>query len=357
MRALVILALLALPTLAAANSPLSDAQRDTLQAGLIATADAFIRPAYEAQADAAAELADALSAHCAGNAPIGRAKDAFVDTFLAWQRASLIHLGPITDAEGPMRVQLWPDTKGFSARAIRTAIARKDPALLAAGGLTGRSIALTNLTALEHLLYGDLPPGTYACDLAIAIATFQADLGKTLVAAWAPGHPFRTAYDTAAAGNPTFPNVEALVREFLAGAVVYVDRLRKFKLNRGLGAAPGEARPTRTEARRSGAGLQSIEASFRALADLYDVPFGLFDTAPDIGGSMEYIPLGGVAGAIADTLAAEPRTLDAIAEEDGAFAADLRRYSGLVGFQETFLKTGFTSALGLTAGFTAADGD
>ncbi len=356
MRALILsLVLLAAPVQAATQLDAEAAA--TIQSGLTATADGFILPAYAAQAEAAAQTVTALSAYCAGGAPLEAAQAGFADTFLAWQRSSIVSLGPIAEAEGPMRVQLWPDPKGFSERAVRAALQAEDPALLAPGGLVGRSIALSNLMALEALLYGDLPPGSYACDLATAIAAFQADLAGDLVAAWTPGSPFRADYDTAAQGNARFPDAEALVRDLLAGAVVYVDRLRKFKILRGLGTAPGEARAERTEAVKSGLGLPGIIVAFDTLRDLYAVNYGLFDIAPDIGGAMDYYLLAQTAASIAAELSVEDATLAEIARADGAAAARLRGHADAVLFHEQFLKTGFTDAIGMTAGFTAADGD
>lgn len=357
MRLSLFLLLLVVSLPAASQSRLAPEAAARLQGGLTATADGFIAPATAAQAEAAARMAAALERYCVGAEGIGPAHDAFAETFLAWQRASLVQVGPILEAEGPMRVQLWPDPKGFARRAIRAALSGEDPELVAPGGLAGRSVALSSLTALERLLHAPLPPGSYACDLARAIARQQAKLAADLAAAWRPGHPFRTAYDTAAAGNARYPGIEPLIRELLAGLVVHVDRLRKFKIERGLGAAPGAARPERTEARASGLGLASMEASFRGLADLYDVPFGLFDTASELGGAMDYVTLAQTNASVADALAFRDGTLAQIAERDGAAAAELRGYGDIVLLNERYLKTGFPASIGLTSGFTAADGD
>ena len=347
------------PALAAAQaqSRFDAEEAALLQSGLVTTAEAFIRPAYAEQAEAAAALVGTLEAYCDAGGELPAVEARFADLFLAWQRSSIVQMGPVMQAEGPMRVQLWPDPKGFSGRAVRAALGAEDPALLAEGGLEGRSIALTNLTALEALLYQPPAQGTYACALATAIARFQADLAAGLVADWTGGSAFRRAYDSAAAGNDRYPTVDDLIRDMLAGAVVYVDRLRKFKLLRGLGTEPGEARPGRTEALDSGLGLASLEASFRTLAAFYDTPYGLFDIAPDLGGSMDYYTLAQAAGSVADSLAFETASLAEIAAEDGQRAAELRGYADMVLFHERFLKTGFTDAIGLTAGFTAADGD
>ncbi|MEL6550302.1 MAG: imelysin family protein [Pseudomonadota bacterium] len=348
---------LAFPTSALAVSPLTEDEARRLQEGLSVTADEFILPAFASYAAAMGTLDATLSDYCAAEGPIAAAQDAYVDAFLAWQRASIIQVGPVGEAEGPLRVQLWPDPKGFSARALRSAIREADEALLAHGALEGRSIALTNLGALELLLFDELAAGSYSCNLAVAVASYQADLAENFASAWIPGSAFRKAYDTAYVGNELYPSVDALLRELLAGAVVYTDRLRKFKLVRALGTAPGEARAERTEAKLAGAGLQSIEVSFRALADFYDVAFGIFDTAPDIGGSMEYLVLTDTARSVADSLTLYEAPLTQIVEEDGASANEIRRYADLVLFHEVYLKSGFLSALGLVAGFTAADGD
>lgn len=346
-----------LPCAALAQSPLTAEMRRTLQAGLVETADAFVLTAYKEQAAAADDLHQALGSYCAGQGAVDAPRDGFAALFLAWQRASLIATGPITEAEGPMRVQLWPDPKGFGQRAVRAAVRAQDPALLQVGGMQGRSIALTGLTALEHLLYADLAPDSYGCDLATAIAAYQAGLAAGLVAEWTPGSAYRRAYDTAADGNAVYPDVDALLREVLAGTVVYVDRLRKFKILRGIGPEAGAARAERTEARQSGLGLMSIEVSFRALADMYDVPFGLFDVAPDVGGSVEYLVLADTAASVADALSIMDGALADIAAADGPQAQELRRFADLVLQHETFLKSGFLASLGLSAGFTAADGD
>lgn len=342
---------------ASAFTALGEKEAAILQAALTTSADGFVLPAYEAQSAAATELTTSLGAYCADGAAIEPAQDAFVDLFLAWQRASIVGLGPIMEAEGPLRVQLWPDSKGHSQRATRSAIRAEDPALLEPGALVGRSIALTNLTALEGLLFRDLDAESYACGLALAIAAFQADLAADLVEAWRPGSAYRATFDSAGDGNDTYPSVDALAREYLAGSIVYTDRLRKFKLARGVGAAPGEVRPERTEAVRSGAGLASLEESFRTLAAFYDTPGGLFEAATAIGGTKDYSALADVATSVADDLAALDMTLEELAAEDGEAAADLRRYVGLVTFQEAYLKAGFLSSLGLSAGFTSADGD
>ncbi len=355
MKRLALAAALASPLAAETQFAPEDAQ--ILQDGLIETADTFIRPAYAAWADATADMTSTLAAHCGGAAAEAEVGAAYAGAFLAWQRASVVQLGPIMEAEGPMRVQLWPDPKGFSGRAVRAAVAASDPALLAPRGLEGRSIALTNLTALEHLVSGELAPGTYACDLAVAIAAFQADLAETVVAAWSNGSAFRADFDSAAAGTGRYASVDDLLREVLSGTVVYVDRLRKFKLERGLGTAPGEARPERTEAARSGLGLNSIAVGFDVLADLYEVPFGVFDVAPDIGGATEHYALAASAANAAAVLAREPRSLADIAAEDGAMAEQLRSTARLLIFHETYLKTVFPASIGLSTGFTSADGD
>ncbi|MEL6598603.1 MAG: imelysin family protein [Pseudomonadota bacterium] len=356
MKHLLAAALTFFPALAEAQSRFDAESAAILQDGLIVTADEFILPGYVALSDGAARMEMATEAYCSGAGSIEAAQEGFAETFLAWQRISVIQIGPISAGKGPMRVQVWPDPKGFSRRAVRAAVLSEDPALLAEGALEGHSVALVNLTALETLLFNALERESYACDLATAIARYQSGLARDIAADW-EASAFRTAFDTAATGNDTYRDVDTLMRAFLAGTVVYTDRLRKFKLQRGLGSSAGEARPERSEARKSGLGLRSIEVSFAALRDLYELPYGFFDVTPDAGGSMDFFVLGETAGSISATLSFEDRTLDDILTEDGQLAEELRRFAELTLFHEDYLKVGLPASIGLTAGFTSADGD
>jgi len=356
-RLLLALAVIGAPLAAEAQSRLSEETAALLQEALTVTADRFALPAYARHAEATSSLTAALEIYCEGQGDLAAVNAAFAETFLAWQRASLMQVGPIMDAEGPMRVQLWPDPKGFARRATMSAIRAEDRTLLAPGVLEGHSVALVSLTALEDLVTERAPANSYACDLATAIARFQADLAAKMRDAWVPGSAFRTDYDGAVDGNERYPSVEAVVREVLAGAVVYTDRLRKFKIQRGLGSAPGDARPARTEAAQSGLGLRSIIESFRALSALYTTPGGLFDVASGLSGSKEAYILSQTATNLANALTLEVGSLAEIAEEDGPRAAELRRYGQLVSYHEAFLKSAFVRSIGLTSGFTSADGD
>jgi len=356
MKHLIAALFIVMPSLTQAVTRFTPEEAAHLQDALIVTADAFIQPGYTALADAASEMTDALAGYCREEGPITAVTDGFESTFLAWQRISVIGFGPVEQEEGAMRVQLWPDPKGFARRATRAAIRAEDPALLEPGALRGRSVALINLTALEELLYTDLTPRTYGCDLATALARHQADLAASFAADWTASE-FRSAFETAAQGNALYPDVDSLIRDLLAGAVVYTDRMRKFKLERGLGAEAGQARPKRTEARKSGLGLKSIAVSYQALQDLYEVPFGFFDLTPDLGGSMDFFMLGQAAGNISASLSFEPRTLEQIAVADGPRADELRAFAQLLLFHEEYLKVGLPASIGMTSGFTSADGD
>lgn len=350
------LVLCLVPLAAGAQSRFTAEEAALLQDGLTVTADAFILPAHDAFATAAAGLETAFAAYCDGNGDRDALHAAYADSFLAWQRVSVVGLGPVLDAEGPMRFQLWPDPKGFSARAIRQATAAEDPALLAPGALNGRSIALTNLTALEDLAYGT-EPGTFACDLGTAIAAEQAAMAGALADGWRPGSAHRTAYGTADRGNATYGSVDDVLRGLLDGLSVQTHRIRADKIGRGLGEAPGGTRPERTEARASGLGLASLAASLRAMGEILTVEGGVFDVTPEVGGSKDYALQGGTMLRLADMLDGEARRLDEIAREDGEAATELRNIAVLTGFLETYLTVTLPGSIGLTTGFSSSDGD
>lgn len=343
--------------IAIATPTSADDSQKVIQRALVETADQFVYPNYLALTSAAAELQASLSSYCDGQGTQAQVHSAFETSFLAWQRASLIQLGPIMEAEGPMRFQLWPDSKGFARRAIKRAVSKQSSSLLEPGAMEGRSIALVNLTALELLLYEELLPQTYPCSLSIAIATYQSDLAKKITNDWKPGSDYRYEHDKALDGSKLYPTSEDLLREYLAGAVAYTDRLKKFKLLRGLGEAPGETRAKRTEAYRSKLGLLSIAISMETLMDFLTLEEGIFTSAKQLGGTDEHIVLSITLSGLIDKLDTENGNLEQIAIDDGKEAESLREYVESLRYLEAYLKQGFFEPIGMTAGFSSADGD
>jgi len=258
---------------------------DTLNRALT---DQVVIPAYQQMAAAMAELDAATEPFCAAPdaAALAGAKDAFGRAMDAWQQAQPIALGPVTWDGRAARIEFWPDKSGTAARQIRQALQDQDPALVAEGGLAGKSVALQNLATYEQLLYergeriasaAASAEDRYACALMAAIARFQAGLSAEILADWTAPGGYREAVLTASAGNERYDDDDEPAVELLKSISNALDLAIQVKLERPLGNSIDQARPKRAESWRSGRSLDDVAANLETARRLYAVPGGFGD--------------------------------------------------------------------------------
>jgi len=343
---------LAAPDLAALNRVLTD--RVTV-------------PAYSRMADEMTSLAETLEAFCAApdDAKLSASWAAFANGMAAWQQAQVFTFGPIIRNGRAERIEFWPDKNGTRARQLAQALAAKEPALLAPGGLVGKSVSLQNLVSLEQLLDEQgaaivADPADeearYACGLARAMAEFQAALAQEILADWTGPGGYRDAMVTAVDGNSHYGSAAEAAAEYLRSPSFELEKIVKMKLRRPLGDSLSQARPKRAESWRSQLSLKNIEANLQTVAALYEVPGGLGDQVVAAGAEAldRRLRLG---------LAEVRRILDEIdiplsqAVADEAARADLEDLEERLEDLHHDLTSDVARALALPIGFNAMDGD
>ena len=350
----------------AQTSP-SDAE---IQAALNRTLELYLEPKAQAFAEAARDFADRIAeVHCDSEQPADASLEQdFAQLIRAYVPVSIWQAGPMNQQEGPLRFQLWPDSRGFAKRAVDRALASENAVLRDWQAVREQGIALLGLTALEYLVtevaeieVAEIDAGksarsdSYACALLIALSENFAVMAQEYAAQWQPDAAYRIAFETAIDGNALYPDTQALLREALAGLRATSQHLGEKKLLRPLGAAPGEARPIRAEFRRLDLSTVSIAAQFAALAELLTLPGGLGLLSDQAAGGSNSLALSrasnGWAAALADL------SMQGIASEDAAAAQELRELAGFAAVYVHYFAVDMPNAFGITAGFSAADGD
>lgn len=141
-------------------------------------AEGYARPAMATLDERARAMRQDLQAWCAspGQEGAGKVAAAFGRLAQAWAGVAFLRFGPLVEGNRFERLSFWPDTRGVMPRQVQAALAAADPALLAAGALKSRSVAVQGLPALEYLLYGepgllrqaprDAAGSAYACAMA-----------------------------------------------------------------------------------------------------------------------------------------------------------------------------------------------
>ena len=331
-------------------------------------ADEVLIPAYQHFADATAGLATAIAGFCAAPDPdrLADARHAFEVALDAWERVQPIVFGPARAGGRTMIIQLFPDTRDAVSRQLARVLAAKDPALVAAGGLDGKSVALTGFPALEQILYDDarLPtPGAhpadadYACALAAAIGRNLAVQAAALLDDWQRPGGFRDAVLTAAAGNDTYQSVDEAAGDYLKSLHTAFQAIIALKLEGPLGKSLDGAKPMRAENWRSERSLASIRANLETAQALYLSPGGFGDALRAQADEDQ------LDSALRKGFERTFATLDAIGEplhravEDPAARPKLETLVTELKALRQLVAQELAPALDLAVGFNALDGD
>ncbi len=336
-------------------------QNDYVQFATALT-DQVAIPAYERFAIETTLLSETLNATCAN--PTSERVQAvyarFHDTMDAWARVQPIQFGPVMDAPGPARFQFWPDKRGTGQRHLRTAFATSDPTALDPETLREKSIALSDLQALEYVLFDDTAamevPGSYACAFARTIADVQKTRTAVLLEQWTGSDGFRTQVTNAAEGTDAFFDEREAASAYLSSIIGALEIIRLQKLDRPLGLTPESARATRAESWRSARSLRNIVLNFETISALLMTDNGLIALSIKAQSSEDANAAAHLSHEIHDALGhlKQPLT-ELVADPDGRLELEglltlFRDLQGII--QERIARD-----IGLVPGFNATDGD
>ncbi|MGY6273315.1 imelysin family protein [Achromobacter denitrificans] len=322
----------------------------------------YARPAAAHMTDAASALDGELGAWCAEPEKAGAARvgEAFEKLALAWSGVEILRFGPLVQANRYERLAFWPDTRGVMPRQVQALIAGQDEALLAPGALSGRSVAVQGLPALEYLLYGEpalleksgAPGFAYACGYARAIAANVAAISRDVSQAWSAEGDFGRQFAHPAAANDLYRDPQEVAAEAMKALSTGLQFARDVKILPMLGETAESARPKRAAFWRSKLSTRLVAANVDALkafylAGAYPLPAG--------DAWMDASVRGELANA-AQTLHAAPVPLErALAEEEGR--RQLTLASLTLKNAKAIVDQDLAPALGVTIGFNALDGD
>ncbi len=357
--------MLAAAALAASLPARADDVLETLNRQL---AETVLIPGYQRFAEVTAGLGTVIADFCAAPdaARLAAARDRFEVALDAWQRVQPIVFGPARAGGRTMVIQLFPDQRDAVSRQLAKALAALDPALVAPGGLEGKSVALTGFPALERILYHDgrLPsPGApsaeaeYACALAAAIGHNLAAQASALLDDWQRPGGFRELVLTAAAGNDIYQAAEEATGDYLKSLHTALQMVIAVKLEEPLGKSLEAAKPRRAENWRSERSLADIRANLETARALYLSPGGFGDALAALGDEdqLDSAIRQGFERALAKLDAIEP-PLHAAVEDRATRPKVEALVSELKGLRHLIAQE-LAPALDLAIGFNALDGD
>jgi len=313
---------------------------------LVSTAlDSHILPVFDNLHENAATLQEVAAVHCDIAAPELQA--AFAETFDAWVRASHIRTGPSEEEERAFALAFWPDTKGFTAKALNRLIETKDQSVFDPVEFAKLSIAARGFYALEFLIYDDAYQSDeiaeYRCELVRAITREINRNASGIKWGWQAYQEVLRAPMT----DGPFKDHEEALREVFKALSTGLQFTSDARLGRPLGSFD-RPRPRRAEARRSGRSLRHVALSLEATREL---ALALAVHEPSI---------------TADLTAAYERALEltetlddpdfsGVSDIQGRFRVEILQQA--VDRIREIVSLELAPALGVTEGFNALDGD
>ncbi|WP_170339530.1 imelysin family protein [Ruegeria arenilitoris] len=304
-----------------------------------------ILPRFEELSDRSAELSEVAQQDCSSDSENLRA--AFHSAFDAWISASHLRFGPSEVDDRAFALAFWPDTKGFTPKALAGMISAQDSAVTDAVAFAETSIAGRGFFALELMLYdpefsrrGD---AAYHCDLIRAIAS---DIHRNAAAIAADWADYAVNLNQPGTGS-VYRSEDETLQELYKALVTGLEFTADTRLGRPMGSFD-RPRPNRAEARRSLRSLRHVELSLVALRDL---AARLAADHPQIAASLD----DAFARSIARAQALDDPALAGVSEPQGRLRIEALQQSindirGLAAAQ-------LGPTLGISAGFNSLDGD
>lgn len=307
--------------------------------------EAHILPGYSALSESTNALADAAQADCDPNST--QLRNAYNDAFDDWISVSHLRFGPSEVEDRAFALAFWPDTKGFTPKALSSLISAEDTAIQSPDAFAETSVAGRGFFALELMLYDprftDLGRAEYRCALMQAIT---ADINCNAGAIDADWADYARALANPGENSPYRSEDEAM-QELYKALTTGLEFTAETRLGRPLGSFD-RPRPKRAEARRSERSLRHVELSLIALRDL---AARLSADHPEIAADLD----DAFAAAIDRAQSLDDPAFAGVANLQGRFRVEALQQS--INDIRAIASTELSPTLGINAGFNSLDGD
>jgi hypothetical protein len=322
----------------------------------------YFQPGYRALLTQARDAEMRMHALCTSPDAdrLAAARAGFSALVAAWSRIELVQFGPVLRDNQRDRILFWPDRRGIGLRQVQALLAGKGESATSPDTLYAKSVAVQGLTALEFVLFGtgasDLSknPKSFRCRYGAAIAGNIGNIAENLHKEWTAADGIAAQFTNPGPGNALYRNDREVLSQIVGVLAHGFETIRDTRLKPMMGADAKQARPRAALFWRSGQTLPAIAANVAGLQELFK--------ASRIGGV-----LASDEDAVVNSIQFEFRNVDrmlptivprvekAVTDKEERGKLDYvtlltRSLQGLIGGK-------LSVALGLSVGFSSADGD
>ena len=347
------------PLLAAALTLTACTQEDPTLSVSHDLAKQVLVPSYSAWADADKALSQSATAFCEGHQSLTDAKDHFLHAQQRWAALQPILIGPLAEGNRAWQVQFWPDKKDLVARQVETLLKRNTNVTEA--DLAKASVAVKGLSAYEYILFDErinleeAAQKTRYCALLTAIGGYQASLSQEVLNDWQKADGMQKRLTDFP--NAQYADANEALADLVRTQVNALDGLKK-KLGAPMGKqTKGVPQPYQADAWRSQSSLKNLEQALLSAQKVWrgEQGQGLRALVP----ASQEKAITTLDQAFAETLgllSAQQQSITMLLKTDEGKAALNELYDSLNRLHRAH-ENELASALGITLGFNAHDGD
>jgi predicted lipoprotein len=334
-----------------------------VNAVMTAAVDGFIKPGYDAFSASAASTTKIVGALCA--APSAEnyraAQDAFRDTAKSWAHIEIVRTGPIIEQNRFERILFYPDRKSTGLKQVQGVMSKSDETATDPKTLATKSVATQGLGALEYLLFGTdaqtlatAEKNTFRCRYAQAVAGNIANVAEEVSGIWDAPDGIQKAWEEPGPDNPAFRTggeaMTALLGILVHGAEAVRDqRIETFY------KGPDKAKfPKQALFWRSQNTWPSVIANIEGLKTLLATS-NMVDLLPEKDKPVVAAIDKQLTAMTATAASVTPDLEQAVADEGERQKLDTLLAEGKDVISK--LNDGYGGAIGLSSGFSFADGD
>ncbi len=324
--------------------------------------DDVIRPGYRAMHDSASKLTVAMKALCADptDATLSGAKSAFGDTVKSWSRVEIVDTGPIIEKNRFEHILFYPDRKGVGLKQVQALIAKADEQDTTVEAVAGKSVALMGMTALEYVLFGNgsdvlgKDKQSFRCRYGAAVAGNIENAAKEIADEWDAPDGVQKSWKFPGKTSDDFMDNKEAVTALLGILVHGAANVRDQRLETFYKGDPATARPKMAIYWRSANTWTSFTGNIEGLKTLWEKA----DMASLLPVDKRAIAtkIDGLLNELATTAPTINPDIEAVIGND-AERAKIDKLLAVSRELATSFSDEYGGAIGLSAGFSFADGD
>lgn len=179
---------------------------------MTAAVDGFIRPGYDAFHQSAEKMTAAMKTLCEtpSAANYGAAQTAFRDAVVSWAHIEVVRVGPVIEQNRFERILFYPDRKSTGLKQVQAVLSKSDETAADPDTLGTKSVATQGFGALEYLLFGTgsetlaSEKNGFRCRYGAAVAGNIANVAKELSDIWDAPDGIQKAWEQPGPDNPAF---------------------------------------------------------------------------------------------------------------------------------------------------------